>query len=158
MPKRLKVDKHFIPCEIADEDELYPNGIFVFNITKMIKYIQDNPSDFTIEEIAVSEISSFTSIDPSKLESIRFGLPVILAEISPGQYNLIDGHHRIEKARQIGKKNILAYKLQVHQHMKFLTNTRRFLTYIEFWNDKLKQFNFRCKEIELQVKESGGKT
>jgi hypothetical protein len=39
---RLKVEKDFAPCAEAGGDELYPNGIFLFNITKMIEWIQDN--------------------------------------------------------------------------------------------------------------------
>ena len=38
----LKVDNDFIPCPVATGDELFPNGIFVFTITKNIAYIQDN--------------------------------------------------------------------------------------------------------------------
>ena len=33
--RKLKTNRRFTPCPIDDEDELYPNGIFVFNITKM---------------------------------------------------------------------------------------------------------------------------
>jgi len=32
-----------------DGDELYPNGIFVFNITKMIKYISEHKDDIALE-------------------------------------------------------------------------------------------------------------
>ena len=138
MAKRLRVDSHFIPCEVAEDDELYPNGIFVFNITRMIKHIQENPDEIALEEVAVSNIPSFSSIELSELDSITIGVPVILAEISPGKYNLIDGHHRMEKARRIGIKTMLAYKLNVAQHMKFLTNTKGYVAYVEYWNDKLK--------------------
>jgi len=33
--KRLKVDKNFIPCPWDADDEMFRNGIFEFNITKM---------------------------------------------------------------------------------------------------------------------------
>jgi len=36
----LKTDKKFIPCPVADGDELFLNGIFEFNITKMLEYIE----------------------------------------------------------------------------------------------------------------------
>jgi hypothetical protein len=65
-------------------------------------------------------------------------MPVILAEISPGHYNLIDGNHRMEKARRIGVGSILAYKLDVNQHLKFLTEKKAYLSYIEYWNGKCK--------------------
>ncbi|MEI8013086.1 MAG: hypothetical protein WCI27_11535 [Candidatus Omnitrophota bacterium] len=40
LPKKLKIDRKFTPCPVDDEDELFHNGIFVFNITKMIAYIE----------------------------------------------------------------------------------------------------------------------
>jgi hypothetical protein len=33
MAKKLKVEKDFTSCPAAVGDELFPNGIFVFNIT-----------------------------------------------------------------------------------------------------------------------------
>ena len=37
LAKKLKADKDFTPTPVNDGDELYPNGIFVFNITKSVK-------------------------------------------------------------------------------------------------------------------------
>ncbi len=137
MAKRLRVDSHFIPCAVATGDELYSNGIFVFNITKMIKYIQENTDEITMEAVAVDDFfSSFSSINASHLDLVEIEQPVILAEISPGQYNLIDGNHRMEKARKIGIKSMLAYRLNVDQHMRFLTNQKAYVAYIEYWNSK----------------------
>lgn len=138
MVKRLKADKYFIPCPVADDDELYPNGIFEFNITKMIKYIQENPGEFILESVLVSDFYKSSSINESHLDSVDVGKAVILAEIAPGQYNLIDGNHRVAKAVKMGIKSMLAYKLNPAQHMKFLTTQRGYEAYIEFWNDKRK--------------------
>ena len=35
--EKLIADEFFIQCHINDDDELYQNGIFVFNITKLIE-------------------------------------------------------------------------------------------------------------------------
>ncbi len=70
--------------------------------------------------------------------SVEISRPVILAEISPGQYNLIDGNHRMERARREGIKSMLAYRLNVEQHMKFLTSKKAYVAYIAYWNSKLK--------------------
>jgi ParB-like chromosome segregation protein Spo0J len=40
------------------------------------------------------------------MDSVEILRPVVLAEISPGQYNLIDGRHRMEKARRMGINRI----------------------------------------------------
>jgi hypothetical protein len=38
----------------------------------------------------------------------------------------------------LGVMSILAYRLHVEQHIRFLTSKRAYLTYIEYWNSKLK--------------------
>ena len=134
----LKVDKDFTPCPVVDDDEIFPNGIFKFNITKMLECIEKNHDDVTLEEVAVSDVTSFSHINESHIDSVDISRPVILAEISPGRYNLIDGNHRIEKARRLGVMYIMAYRLNVEQHIRFLTSKTAYLTYIEYWNSKLK--------------------
>ena len=71
------------------------------------------------------------------MDSVEISEPVILAEISPGRYNLIDGNHRMEKARRIGMESIMAYRLNAEQHMRFLTSRKSYESYIEYWNGKL---------------------
>lgn len=135
----LKADKDFTPCPVAAGDELFPNGIFEFNVTKILEYIEENPDDITVEEVAVSDFfEGFSLINESHMDSVEISQPVILAEISPGQYNLIDGNHRMEKARRMGINNLMAYRLNVEQHMKFLTSKKAYVAYIEYWNSKLK--------------------
>ena len=60
-----------------------------------------------------------------------------MAEIAPGRYNLIDGNHRIEKARIMGLVSLMAHKMDVERHMKFLTGKKAYVAYIEYWNSKL---------------------
>lgn len=137
--KKLKVYNNFIPCPIADRDELFTNGIFEFNISKILEYIQKHPADITLEEVAVCDFpEQFSSINEAHMDSVEISRPIILAEISPGRYNLIDGNHRMEKARRTGTKSIQAHKLNVKQHMEFLTSREAYVAYIEYWNGKLK--------------------
>ena len=151
MTQILKADTSFVPCPIQDGDELYPNGIFVFNITKMIEYLQNNPDNVDLVEVAVDDFfAEHSCIDESHVESVDTSRPVILAEISPGHYNLIDGNHRTEKARRIGSNNIWAYKLEMHQHIAFLTSMKAYLSYIEYWNGKIKQIR-RQKKPNKQI-------
>jgi len=121
-------------------DELYPNGIFEFNITEILKFIQKNPDIITLEEVTVRDFfHSFSSINESHMESVDISQPVLLAEISPGRYNVIDGNHRMEKARRMGVNSMPAYKLSVKQHIKFLTSKKAYLTFVEYWNGKVRQ-------------------
>jgi len=135
----LKVDNNFTPCPVDGGDEIFPNGIFEFNITKIISHVQKTPDSFPLEEVVVKDVyNGFSSVNESHMEHVEISRPIILAEISPGQYNVIDGNHRLEKAHRMGIKTIQAHRLKVKQHIKFLISKRAYTTYIEYWNSKLK--------------------
>jgi hypothetical protein len=137
--KKIKANDNFIPCPTKNGDELYQNGIFVFNITKMVEYIKMNSNEIYLVDVDVSDFPiCFSSINESHVDSVDVTQPVIIAEISPGHYNLIDGNHRMEKARRLGINRMSAYKLNVNQHIKFLTEKKAYLSYIDYWNGKLK--------------------
>ena len=137
MMQKLKADAGFTPCPVHDGDELFPNGIFEFNVTRILEHIENTPSDVDLVEIAVSDFcSEFSSLDESHVDSVDISRPVVLAEISPGNYNLIDGHHRMAKARRLGIDRMQAYRLTVLQHIAFLTSVKAYLSYVEYWNNK----------------------
>jgi len=137
--EKLEVNENFIPCPVNKGDELFPNGIFVFNITKMLEHIKKNSDEIDLVEVTVADFpKSFSSTDESHVDSVDVNRPVLLAEISPGHYNLIDGNHRMEKARRRGISRIFAYRLNVKQHIEFLTERTAYLSYVEYWNGKLK--------------------
>jgi len=134
----LRVDEDFIPCPVADGDELFPNGIFVFNVTRMLEWIGRNQGEVLTEDVAVGEFfGEFSSITESHMSSVTCDRPVVLAEISRGRYNLIDGHHRMEKAQRSGARRIPAHKLNVKQHVRFLTCKKAYRAFVEYWNSKL---------------------
>lgn len=136
--KKIRADKNFFPCPVGDADEVYRNGIFEFNIAKMIEYIGKNSVDIRCEPVMVKDFcKEFSSIDEVYVDKADVSRPVILAEIAPGRYNLIDGNHRMEKARRMGLVSLMAYKLDVHRHMKFLTDKKKYAAYIAYWNSKL---------------------
>ena len=140
MARPLKMNDNFTPCPVADGDEQYPNGIFVFNITKIAEYIHEGAGRVALEEVAVSDFpKAFSCITESHVDSVDIAKPVILAEISPGRYTLIDGYHRMEKARRMGINSVRAYKLTVEQHMRFLTSKEAYIAYVGYWNSKLKE-------------------
>jgi hypothetical protein len=151
MPKNstraIKLDPNFLPLPVDDGDELFQNGIFQFNITKMLEYIQKNPGCFPLEKVLVSDFfKDFSSITEDHLSSVDVSLPVILAEISPGRYNLIDGNHRMEKARRMGIISLSANKLSVEQHMRFLTSKKAYAIFIDYWNDKVKMKSKKARK------------
>ena len=131
--RMLSLDKNFIPAEIREGDEYFVNGIFEFNITRMIEHIKSNPKIFIPEKVSISEFyNDFSDIDEEHIDSVILDEPVIFAEIAPGRYNLIDGNHRMEKAKRLGYKDIMAYKLSPEQHVMFLTSCHSYDKYIVY--------------------------
>jgi hypothetical protein len=135
--RKLKRNPIYEPCQVEDDDELYPNGIFIFNITKMQDYIRNNPLNFKIENILVDHYHQNSNLDQSYVMQTDISKPGIIAEIAPGRFNLIDGNHRIEKARSLGREYFEFYKFMMESHLPFLTTKEGYLAYVDYWNSKL---------------------
>lgn len=136
----ITFSKDFMPCEIHEDDEYFPNGIFVFNVTKMIKYNEENKTAIPLESINVEDYhyKEFSSEEEEYINSADLDRPVILIEIKPGTYNMIDGYHRVEKANRAGIKTLKAYKLTVDHHVQFLTTKKGYEAFVEYWNSRVK--------------------
>jgi hypothetical protein len=140
-PIKLKLDKRFQPCPLDEGDEAYPNGIFHFNISRLLAFIDAYPEDFPLEHIPVADIPSYAgaSLNEATVRSADLSRPVLLAEIAPGRYNLIDGHHRVAKARRDGVPTVHARSIACPRHVPFLTSTSAYEKYVEYWNSKVKE-------------------
>lgn len=139
----LKPDKKFTPCDTDAGDEIYPNGIFEFNITSMIEFINGNIGEFPVEKINVKDTrSGFGCIDEDHINSVDVTKPIILAEISPGRYNVVDGNHRLEKAYRDNLETILAYRIKSPDHLQFLITQKAYTSYIDYWNEKVRNLFF----------------
>jgi len=101
--EKLEANENFIPCPCDKGDEVFPNGIFVFNITKMLEYIKKNSNKIDLVEVSVADFpKSFSSIDETHADLVDVSCPVLLAEISPGYYNLIDAITEWKKLAEWG--------------------------------------------------------
>lgn len=142
-PRKLKFDKKFQPISTDEGDELYPNGIFKFNISKLLIYIRANPHLFQPEVVSVKSTRAFPSrnLNESTIQIANTKEPIILAEIAPGKFNIIDGNHRLERAYRDGMNDIPAYKVRVEHHIGFLTSIKAYKEFIEYWNSKIAQYH-----------------
>ncbi len=132
MGNRLNICENFVPCPVKPGDELYELGTFVFNISSMWDFIEKNSARFFPEEIPVnSQYSAFSKINHDHVDAVDISRPVIIAEITPGQFALIDGNHRIEKARRLGMKTIKAYRLKISDHIRFLTSKESYEKFVK---------------------------
>jgi hypothetical protein len=118
---------------------LYPNGIFEFNISRLIAFIAANADRFPIELIQLADIPDYGpgNLDEQAVLAADLSRPILLAEIAPDRYNLIDGHHRVARARSGGAHCLPARRLRCPEHIAFLTSTRAYQAYIAYWNDKV---------------------
>jgi hypothetical protein len=147
----LSVDKNYVPASADVGDEMYPNGIFVFNITKMIEYIHEHQNEIQMESIETSACpGNFSKLDEATVEKADITVPLVLAEISPGRYNVIDGNHRLEKARRMGFCQLNVYKITPKHHMQFLTSVQAYHSYVEYWNSKIKDRESRNRRRALR--------
>lgn len=138
LPQYITYNNGFTPCPTAEGDELYRNGVFEFNISRMIHYLKHENTAFKSTDIDISNYyKGFSSITESHVDSANLEHPVIVAEISPGRYNLIDGNHRAEKARRLGVLKLPCYRIEAVQHIPFLTSKHAYSAYIEYWNEKV---------------------
>lgn len=128
-----------MPLPQEDGDEFFSNGIFEFNITKLLSFIMAKPSRFPVEHIDVREYSRWEdkNLDAATVEAANLGNSILLGEISPGRFNVIDGNHRLEKARRQGLNTISAYKVRAEHHVAFLTSERAYEAFINYWNAKI---------------------
>jgi len=102
VPMRLQVDPCFRPREAQEGEEIYPNGIFEFNITGLLAYIGAT-GRFRAVRVALGNVphcGDGAGLSEPAIVAADLLRPVILAEIATDQYNLIDGHHRGAKARR----------------------------------------------------------
>lgn len=150
--RKFKLNKKFKPIICDAGDKLYPNGVFVFNITKLVAFIQANKDKFQPEKVIVKSVRTgfATNLDEEAIKEANILAPIILAEISPGLFNVIDGHHRLEKAYRDGVIKILAYKLFAEQHIMFMTSAKSYTEYVQYWNSKIKD---RMKDLKLHKQE-----
>lgn len=139
--RTFKIDKQFQPLPIDENNELYRNGIFEFNITQLLIFIKANPASFQSVEILVKSTRTFLprTLNESTIQTANIAEPIILAEISPGRFNVVDGNHRLEKAYRDGIRNILAYNVLAEQHINFLTSMKAYQAYIKYWNSKVQE-------------------
>jgi hypothetical protein len=144
--RKMKVDKKFQPISKDNGDEFYPNGIFEFNITKLLVFIKANPYRFQPEEVSIKAIRlPFQHLNESTIQSANTMEPIVLAEISPDSFNVIDGHHRLEKVYREGASHICAYQVKAEQHIQFLTSVKAYHEYVVYWNSKIQQYSRQLK-------------
>lgn len=135
----------------SDRTEWYPNGVFNYNVSRMIRdlneYLDKRPADedkdhgIQLTEISIRDVVSDSfSIDEFPEEHLNeadLNRPVIYAEIAPGVYNLIDGNHRIARAYRDGISTLPAFYVPAEIALQYLGSNKEYSCYLEYWNGKV---------------------
>jgi len=156
IPPRLRPNKRFQPCPITEGDEIFANGIFEFNITRILALLDTDPVRFSVEVVKVATIVDYggRNLDEATILAADLSRPILLAEIAPGRYNPIDGNHRIAKARRDRVASIPARRIGCPAHIPFLTSTRAYESYVEYWNSKIKELRPRPQRTSLATQQN----
>jgi hypothetical protein len=158
IPAKLKLAKSFEPCPIDVGDEVFRNGVFEFNITRLTAFVEAQPDRFAIESVAVGSIPGYgdSHLDQATVGAADLSRPVLFAEIAPGRFNLIDGNHRMGRARRDGVPTVMAHKVSCPHHVAFLTSMRAYETYVDYWNGKVKEMQPSRRKVASRQYRSRG--
>lgn len=154
VPAKLKLSSSFAPCPLEQGEESFRNGIFEFNITQMTAFIEANPDRFPRETVAVASVPNYGGdehLDHSTIASADLSRPVLFAEISPGRFNMIDGNHRLARARRDGVTTLPAYRIHSPHHVAFLTSVLAYQSYVEYWNGKIQNMQPRRRLVSRRI-------
>ncbi len=138
--REMKIDPNFVPHEVAENGEIYRNGFFHFNISRMIEDIESGKLVVAKERIDVVNWRRRHNkgvINEEHMPNVVLSKPVIQAEIRHDMFEIVDGHHRIEKAIRDGIQYVDSYKVMGEQLPQYITSDARYRSYINYWNDKL---------------------
>jgi len=140
---RLKQGKKFQPCPAESDDEHYANGIFEFNITRLLAFIDTCPEQFPIESVLVDDFADYGGphLNEETVRNADLSRPILLAEIAPGRFNVIDGNHRLARARREGLHTVPARRVRCPDHVSFLISEWAYEKYVEYWNSKFKDLS-----------------
>ncbi len=138
--RKLKLDKNFEPLPTRDGDEIFRNGYFEFNITRILEDISAGKLEIAEEPINLSswpKLHSSNVINEDHLPAVDINKTVLQAEIRVGTYNIIDGNHRMEKARREEIQFLNSYKMKGEQLLPYFIKKKGYEAFVEYWNSKL---------------------
>jgi hypothetical protein len=92
-------------------------------------------------------------LDQATIATADLSRPVLLAEIAPAHFNLIDGNHRFARARRDGVATLPAYRIHSPDHVAFLTSAFAYQKYLEYWNEKVQDIQPRRRRVPRAPKQ-----
>lgn len=140
--RKLKYNQSYTPLPTFEGDEIFPNGIFHFNISRITEHISEGKLKVQRERILVQEwfkTHYHPSVNEHHLPNVNINKAIIQAEICPNMFSIIDGNHRMEKAFREGIEFIDSYKIYGEQLVPYFKKVQGYKAFVDYWNSKLKE-------------------
>ncbi len=138
--RKITLNENYVLLPIYEGDEIYRNGIFHFNISRIYDQIDSGIIEAEFEQIDVKrwfKSHHHKRLNENHMPSVDISRAILQAEIRPGMFEVIDGNHRIERAFREGVPIINSYKLKGEQLIPFFTNIKGYSAFVDYWNSKL---------------------
>ncbi len=131
-----------LPMNVGDE--IYPNGIFNFSISRIAEHIASGELKVEKEQINIEQwfkLHIRGTVNEDHLPTVDVSKPVIQAEIRPNRFEIIDGNHRMEKACREGLEYVDSFKIKGEQLLPYFMDESGYRAFVEYWNQKVKEDN-----------------
>ena len=138
-----------------DRQEWLPNGIFNINVSRLMRDLAADDSvketktpwilaavqaDVLVEDV-IRHSAGLGRLEEEHIQAADLERPLIFVEIAPDSFNLIDGHHRLEKARRAGIKELPAWFVDAHAAVHYMGSEFEYSQYVEYWNTKIERID-----------------
>ena len=131
----------YIPREypdIPEGTELY--AAFYVNIDNVREDIRKGL--YEIRTVSVNDIQNVTKDIPlSDCQNLDFSMPIVFGEVSPDEYVLIDGNHRVTLAIANGIEQLQAVVLSAEQFVDYIASEKIGRGFVEHWNEKAMRYD-----------------
>lgn len=149
--KEMVYSPNYYSFSTDDREEWFPNGIFHFNVSRMIRDLgqvddsQDERPTFlsnvkteviTVEDVAERFVDAEV-LQAEHIQQAELSRPLIFAEVAPDSFNLIDGHHRIAKAKAAKKATLPAFFIPADEAFRYLSSEDEYAKFVYYWNTKV---------------------
>ena len=105
-------------------EQKYPmgteSGSLLWNIGRML----EDAAAFRVVSRSITELAEGNPFhgDPEYAMETDLTKPLILAELQEGKYKLLDGNHRLYKARALHVDRLPVYFLTREEHIRYIEN------------------------------------
>ena len=141
----------FYMFHINDREEWFPNGIFNYNVSRLIRDLAADDSVKALDtpwlntavrtQVSVDEVIECSyglgNLEEEHIQQADLTRPLIFVELAPDCFNLIDGYHRLAKAQQEGIDELPAWLVDSHAAIRYLGSEQEYSRFAEYWNSKI---------------------